>query len=68
MQQFLVYYLDYLAQKQEMTSQPVRFPTLEELKREYMAFLLQITGHNIKKTSEIMDIAEETVFRKMTGR
>lgn len=67
MHRFLCYYLDYLAQKEEMTSEPVRFPTLDEIKKEYMAFLLQITEHDIEETSEILDIAQETVFRKMVG-
>jgi len=30
-----------------------------------MAFLLQITEHDIEETSEILDIAKETLFRKM---
>jgi len=65
MHRFLYYYIDYLAQKEEMTSKPVRYPTLKELKKEYMAFLLQITEHDIEEASEILDIAKETLFRKM---
>jgi len=68
MQQFLSYYLDYLTQKEELASYPVSFPSLQELKNEYMSFLLQITSHDIKETSEILNISKGTLFRNMTGR
>lgn len=65
MQKFLYYYLDYLAQKKDKQKGRVRYPSLEEMKDEYIAFLLQITEHNIEEAAEILDVSEETLFRKM---
>lgn len=68
MQRFLYYYLDYLTQKKDEQREKVRYPSLEELKDEYIAFLLQITEHDIEKAAEILDVSEATIFRKMKTR
>jgi len=42
-----------------------KFPTLENLKKEYIRYLLKITGNNRSKAAAILCISRQTLYKKM---
>lgn len=40
-------------------------PTLENLKKEYIRYLLKLTDNNLHETSEILDISREALYKKL---
>ncbi|MBD3413455.1 MAG: response regulator [Candidatus Aminicenantes bacterium] len=47
-----------MIQKQNLCS-------LEELEKDYITYLLEETGHNIKKTARILDVSRTTLYNKL---
>ncbi len=41
------------------------FPTLRELERDYIAFLLDFTAHNVTQVSRILAISRTAVYQKI---
>lgn len=41
-------------------------PNLENLKKEYINYLLKITGNNISQTAAILNISRQTLYNKIT--
>jgi transcriptional regulator of acetoin/glycerol metabolism len=41
-------------------------PTLRDLEKDYIAYLLEITGHNVTLVSRILDISRTAVYQKIT--
>ncbi len=39
--------------------------TLEDLEKEYIAYLLKLTGFNLKRTAEVLNISRTTLYNKM---
>lgn len=39
--------------------------TLDDLEREYIAYLLKLTGNNMRKTSQILNISRTTLYNKL---
>jgi DNA-binding NtrC family response regulator len=42
-----------------------RFPTLEDLKKEYIEYLLDLTGFNLKETAKILNISRRTLANSL---
>jgi transcriptional regulator with PAS, ATPase and Fis domain len=41
------------------------FPTLEDLRREYIRYLLEVTFHNISLTAKILNISRTTLYNTL---
>ena len=41
------------------------FPTLEELKRDYINYLLDITGENVEEVADILRLPKKSLSRKL---
>ncbi len=39
--------------------------TLDDLEKEYIAYLLKVTDHNLKKTAHILNISRTTLYNKL---
>ncbi|MDD8026490.1 MAG: helix-turn-helix domain-containing protein, partial [Acidobacteriota bacterium] len=39
--------------------------TLEDLEKEYITYLLKLTGFNLKRTAKILNISRTTLYNKM---
>jgi DNA-binding NtrC family response regulator len=46
-------------------AQPAGFPTLRDLEKDYIGFLLEITDHNRAEVSRILDISRSTLYHKL---
>jgi DNA-binding NtrC family response regulator len=42
----------------------VKLPTLENLKSDYIGYVLNITGNNISQTAEILHISRPTIHNR----
>jgi len=42
-----------------------RLSTLDELEKEYIAYLLKTTKHNLRKTAKILNISRTTLYNKL---
>jgi DNA-binding NtrC family response regulator len=49
----------------ETAGENSNLPTLRELERDYIAFLLDFTAHNITEVSRIMAISRTAVYQKI---
>ncbi|MFP4081415.1 MAG: helix-turn-helix domain-containing protein [Candidatus Aminicenantes bacterium] len=58
---YLYYYLTTHKKNPPLTN----LPTLENLKKEYIGYLLKLTDNDIKETAEILDISPETLTKKL---
>lgn len=41
------------------------FPTLEDLRREYIRYLLEVTFHNISLTAKILNVSRTTLYNAL---
>ena len=57
-------YLTYLINRNHLAA-PDDFPSLENLKREYIRYLLQFTSRNLNETARILSISRGTLIRKL---
>jgi DNA-binding NtrC family response regulator len=62
MSPYLQHYLD-LKKVKESTYFP---PSLEELKQEYISYLLDLTGNRIKETANILNISHVSLQHKLS--
>jgi DNA-binding NtrC family response regulator len=46
-------------------ARPAGFPTLKDLEKDYIGFLLEITDHNRAEVSRILAISRSTLYHKM---
>ena len=46
-------------------TKPAGFPTLKDLEKDYIGFLLEITGHNRAEVSRILAISRSTLYQKL---
>ena len=44
---------------------PAGFPTLKDLEKDYIGFLLEITDHNRAEVSRILAISRSTLYHKL---
>lgn len=42
----------------------VKLPTLEDLKSDYIGYVLNLTGNNVSKAAEILRISRPTIHNK----
>jgi len=59
MRSYLDCYLETARDKPEL-------PTLRDLERDYIVYLLEITDHNVTLVSRILDISRTAVYQKIT--
>ena len=55
----------YLDQYLEISGDNSDLPTLRELERDYIAYLLEVTTHNVTEVSRIMAISRTAVYQKI---
>ncbi len=58
MRSYLDCYLETARNKPEL-------PTLRDLERDYIVYLLEVTGHNVTLVSRILDISRTAVYQKI---
>ena len=58
-------YLRYYLNLNRKSPTPDNLPTLENLKKEYIDYLLKLTDKNINKTAEILDISQTALLDKL---
>ena len=46
-------------------AKPAGFPTLKDLEKDYIGFLLEITDHNRAEVSRILAISRSTLYHKL---
>jgi transcriptional regulator of acetoin/glycerol metabolism len=56
-------YLDYYL---ETAKDAPELPTLRDLEKDYIVYLLEITDHNVTLVSKILDISRTAVYQKIT--
>lgn len=49
----------------KISSNSSQLPSLDTLKKEYIAFLLKITNHNKTKTAHILNISIPGLYKKL---
>jgi len=59
MKSYLDYYLGTMNEKPDL-------PTLRELEKDYIGFLLEVTEHNVTRVSEILAISRTAVYHKIS--
>lgn len=58
-------YLRYYLNLNRKSPTQDNLPTLENLKKEYIDYLLKLTDKNINKTAEILDISRTALMDKL---
>ncbi len=58
MRSYLDCYLETARNKPEL-------PTLRDLERDYIVYLLEVTDHNVTLVSRILDISRTAVYQKI---
>ena len=58
-------YLAVYLQKRQSEARPGELPSLEELERDYMNYVLEITNNDPVATAEILDVSPAHMFRRM---
>lgn len=58
--------MSYLDSYLETAKDAPGLPTLRDLERDYIIYLLEITGHNVTLVSRILDISRTAVYQKIS--
>lgn len=58
--------MSYLDSYLETTKDKPELPTLRDLEKDYIVYLLEITDHNVTLVSRILDISRTAVYQKIT--
>ncbi len=58
-------YLAVYLQKRQAVAREGKLPSLEELERDYMNYVLEITNNDPVATAEILDVSPAHMFRRM---
>ncbi len=64
MPRYLYYYLSFNS-KNRLRDE---LPTLENLKSDYIGYVLNVTGKNISEAAEILHISRPTIHNKLKNR
>ncbi len=59
MKSYLEYYLETVKENPDL-------PTLRELEKDYIGFLLEVTRHNVTHVSRILAISRTAVYHKIS--
>jgi len=60
------YLQSYLGSRKILSAQNENeFPTLEDLRKEYIRYLLEITFHNISLTAKILNVSRTTLYNAL---
>jgi len=59
MKSYLDYYLETVNENPDL-------PTLRELEKDYIGFLLEVTRHNVTQVSRILAISRTAVYHKIS--
>lgn len=55
----------YLDHYLEITAQTADLPSLRRLERDYLAYLIDLTAHNITEVSRILAISRTSVYQRI---
>jgi DNA-binding NtrC family response regulator len=58
-------YLAVYLQKRQSEAKEGELPSLEELERDYMNYVLEITNNDPVATAEILNVSPAQMFRRM---
>lgn len=58
--------MSYLDSYLETAKDKPELPTLRDLEKDYIVYLLEITDHNVTLVSRILDISRTAVYQKIT--
>lgn len=64
MPNFLEYFLGLKKKKNNLANKG-NLPSLEDLKKEYIDYILEITLYNLSEAAKILDISRTTLYNKM---
>jgi ActR/RegA family two-component response regulator len=60
------YLQSYLESRKDSPAQNENeFPTLKDLRNEYIHYLLKVTFHNISLTAKILNVSRTTLYKAM---
>jgi ActR/RegA family two-component response regulator len=60
------YLQSYLASREKIAARNENaLPTLDDLRREYIHYLLEVTFHNISLTARILNVSRTTLYNAM---
>ena len=59
-----IYLQHYLNSKRKNPS-PNGFPTLEQIKEEYIDYVLELASNDLDKTAKILNIPPDNLFKKI---
>jgi len=62
MPKYLYYYLFLDGKKRLMAN----LPSLQNLKKDYIEYILKVTDYNVSEASEILQISPPTLYKKLT--
>jgi transcriptional regulator with PAS, ATPase and Fis domain len=63
MVEYLQSYLE--SRKNSPAQNENELPTLEDLRREYIRYLLEVTFHNISLTAKILNVSRTTLYNAL---
>ena len=60
------YLQSYLASREKIAARNENtLPTLDDLRREYIHYLLEVTFHNISLTARILNVSRTTLYNAL---
>lgn len=60
-------YLSHYLHRQQKISRRQNLPSLREIKREYVRYLLDITGNNLEEAATILDVPEMSLKKDIAS-
>jgi transcriptional regulator with PAS, ATPase and Fis domain len=58
-------YLNHYLEMRKIQNAEEKLPSLEEIKRSYIHYLLKVTDNNLDETAEILDVSRTTLQKKI---
>lgn len=58
-------YLQHYLNSKRKNNPSNGFPTLEQIKEEYIDYVLELASHDLDKTAKILNIAPDNLFKKI---
>ena len=58
-------YLNHYLEMRKIQNAEEKLPSLEEIKRSYIHYILKVTDNNLDETAEILDVSRTTLQKKI---
>ena len=58
-------YLNFFLDMKKNQNAKEKLPSLEEVKRNYIRYILKLTGNSLDETAEILDVPRTTLQKKI---